>query len=81
MNPGAAVRVFVAVLLRPWLWKVALGQLFRLAEPGWWKRFPPLPVPPPEYVHFRLVTAYGGDGSCSSAELARDVVAYLGWCR
>jgi hypothetical protein len=81
MSPGAAVRVIVAVLLRPWLWTVALRQLLRLAEPGWWRRFPPLPAPPPGYLHFRLVTAYGGDGSCSAAELARDVVAYLDWCR
>lgn len=81
MNVGAVARVVLAVLIRPWLWTVGLRQLLKLAEPRWWRRFPPLPVPPRTYVHFRLVTAYGGDGSCSAAELARDVVAYLDWCR
>lgn len=93
MNPGAgpdtgatvgtaaALRVVGAIAARPWLWFVALRQASTLAEPGWWRRFPPLPVPPTSYLHFRLVTAYGGDGSCSPAELARDVVAYLQWCR
>jgi hypothetical protein len=81
VSSWAAVRVVVAILLRPWLWTVALRQMLRLAEPRWWRRFPPLPLPPPAYVHFRLVTAYGGDGSASPAELSRDVVAYLDWCR
>jgi hypothetical protein len=81
MSLRVAVRVVAAVLSRPWLWTVALRQTLRLAEPGWWRRFPLLPLPPPEYVRFRLVTAYGGDGSASAAELSRDVVAYLEWCR
>lgn len=81
MSSRVVMRVAVAVMLRPRLWAVALRQMLRLAEPGWWMRFPPLPLPPPDYVHFRLVTAYGGDGSCSAAELSRDVVAYLDWCR
>lgn len=81
MSVGAALRVVVAVLLRPGLWSVAVRQVLRLAEPGWWRRFPPLPLPPPGYVHFRLVTAYGGDGSARGAELARDAVTYLRWCR
>ncbi|MCZ7630494.1 MAG: hypothetical protein M5U19_16300 [Microthrixaceae bacterium] len=80
MSVGAVVRVVVAVLLRPALWAVAVRQALRLASPGWWRRFPPLPVPPSGYLRFRLVTAYGGDGSCTDAELARDVVAYLRWC-
>lgn len=81
MSLFAALRVVVAVLVRPRLWPVAVVQVLRLAEPGWSRRFPPLPLPPPGYLRFRLVTAYGGDGSVGSAQLARDVVAYLDWCR
>lgn len=82
-SPGMAgtLRVVYAVAVRPSLWAVALRQLSTLAAPGWWRRPPFVPLPPGEYLHFRLVTAYGGDGSCSPAQLAHDVVAYLQWCR
>lgn len=76
------VAVVLAVLARPRLWTVALRQIQRLARPGWWRRAPLLPIPPAGYLHFRLVTAYGGDGSPSSPRsAAADVVAYLEWCR
>lgn len=81
--PGLRVlaAVVVAVLARPSLWAVAVRQGLRLAEPRWWRRPPWLPLPAQEYVHFRLVTAYGDEGRVRPSELARDVVAYLRWCR
>ena len=38
-------RVAGAVLARPGLWLTALGQVLRLARPGWWHRWPPVPAP------------------------------------
>lgn len=70
MSPAA----LLAVLVRPWLWAVAL----RLAPPGWWRRRPFLPLPDAEYAAFRLQTMYGDAGH--PAEPA-DVVTYLKWCR
>jgi hypothetical protein len=67
----------VAVLRRPGLWPAAIGQAVRLARPGWWKRPPFLPVPDPDYVRFRMRTAYGSHGTPA----AGDLVAYLNWCR
>jgi hypothetical protein len=67
----------VAVLVRPDLWPVAAAQALRLAPPGWWRRRPFLPLPDPDYVRFRLQTAYGTGGRPT----AGDVVAYLRWCR
>jgi hypothetical protein len=67
----------VAVLRRPGLWPIAVTQTLRLARPGWWQRRPFLPLPDPDYVRFRLQTAYGSDGEPT----AEDVVAYLRWCR
>jgi hypothetical protein len=67
-----------AVARRPWLWGVAVRQALRLARPGWWRRWPPLPVPDPSYLRFRLQTAYGDPDRPPSAP---DVVAYLEWCR
>ena len=79
---GVMLAIVISVLVRPGLWGVAVRQLLRLAEPGWWKHAPFLPVPPSGYLHFRLVTAYGGDGSPRSPRsTASDVVAYLRWCR
>jgi len=48
----------------------------RLARPRWWRRAPFLPLPEPEYVRFRLETAYGEIVVPPSA----DLVAYLQWC-
>jgi hypothetical protein len=69
----------VVVLRHPDLWGTALRQLRVLARPGWWRRAPFLPVPDPEYLRFRLLTAYGGDGT--AAPDPSDLVAYLRWCR
>jgi hypothetical protein len=67
-----------AVAVRPRLWRVAVAQARRLAAPGWWRRWPPLPLPDPAYLRFRLQTAYGDARRGPPAE---DVVAYLEWCR
>ena len=71
-----------AVLARPSLWLVALGQCARLAPKGWWKRKPFLPVPPADYLEFRLVTQYGGGHGEPRGEIRPvDVVDYLQWCK
>ncbi|MDQ1517421.1 MAG: hypothetical protein QOE80_3251 [Actinomycetota bacterium] len=66
-----------AVLRRPALWPTAARQALRLARPGWWRRPPFLPLPDPDYVRFRLQTAYGSTGTPAGD----DLVAYLSWCR
>lgn len=72
----------MAVLARPWLWWTAVRQVARLAPRGWWRRMPFLPVPPPEYLEFRLVTQYGGDERWARDQVcSRDVLDYLRWCR
>jgi hypothetical protein len=67
-----------AVLLRPSLWSTAVRQLFRLAAPGWWRHRPFLPLPDPDYLRFRLQTAYGDE---QRAPEPADVITYLHWCR
>ncbi|MGH9212690.1 MAG: hypothetical protein ACRD2C_18780 [Acidimicrobiales bacterium] len=73
------MRVVLAVIRRPELWSTAVRQAAVLARPGWWRRSPFLPLPPPDYWRFRLQTAYGGDGR--GPLRSADVVAYLRWCR
>ena len=72
---GPVVR---AIAVRPGLWGTALSQVVRLARPGWWRRWPPLPAPDRAYLEFRARTAYGDPGRPPDAA---DVVAWLGWCR
>jgi len=67
-----------AVAWRPWLWPVAVVQALRLARPGWWHRWPPLPVPDDALWRFRLETAYGCEDALPDAA---DVRSYLRWSR
>jgi hypothetical protein len=64
---------------RPGLWPEALAAAKRLAPRGWWRRFPFLPVPDPEYWRFRMHTAFGDDWAGRPS--TEDVVAYLQWCQ
>lgn len=73
------VRAVLAVLIRPQLWPTAVRVAFHLAPSGWWRSAPFLPLPDPAYLRFRMVTAYGGDGSTPAEDA--DLVTYLRWCR
>lgn len=53
---GLPVRSLAGALVRrPTLWPAAL----RLVPPRWWRRWPPLPLPPASYLRFRMETMYG----------------------
>lgn len=67
-----------AVGPRPRLWAPGLAALARLAPRGWWRRWPPLPLPDADYLAFRMETAYGDP---SALPPPADLVAYLEWCR
>jgi hypothetical protein len=69
----------VAVARHPSLWATGARQALVLAAPGWWRRRPFLPLPAPDYLRFRLQTAYGGDGD--RAPEPDDLVTYLRWVR
>mgnify|MGYP001573433043 CR=1 FL=1 len=72
-------RAAAAVLAHPTLWRTGVRQALLLAAPGWWHRPPFLPLPAPDYLRFRLETAYGGRGD--GPMRAGDLVAYLRWCK
>ena len=72
------LRAALAVLAHPGLWGTGIVQLLRLAAPGWWRRWPPLPMPDPDYLRFRLQTQYGDP---EREPDPADLVAYLHWCR
>ena len=66
-----------AVVAHPGLWVPALGAMFRLARPGWWRSWPPLPLPSEELWRLRMTTNYGGDGR--AVPEPGDVRSYLDW--
>jgi hypothetical protein len=70
----------IGVLLRPALWPEAIRATKRFARVGWWKQWPPLPLPPADYMAFRVQTNSGGNGSANSLT-ADDLVTFLKWGR
>lgn len=71
-------RAALAIAARPPLWVIAVVQVWRLAVPGWWRRWPPIPAPDPAYLRFRLQTQYGDTERDPDPS---DLVAYLQWCK
>ena len=49
---------------------------WRFRRRGWYSRFPFLPLPPREYLRWRMYTAYGEDEAVPPAD---DVVRYARW--
>ena len=83
MSPRVAIGVAAALLRRPALWPTAIRQLAVLSPAGWWRGGSRRPGPPADYLRFRFVTQYGGDGHVGGGRSAdpQDVVNYLAWCR
>lgn len=78
MSGGWYGRAALTLLRRPSLWAIAVVQVLRLAVPGWWRRWPPVPLPDPAYLRFRLQTQYGDSEREPDPS---DLVAYLKWCK
>jgi hypothetical protein len=69
-------RMLTRALMRPWLLASMLRAAWRFRARRWWRRPPFLPLPPRDYVEWRMHTAYGDDGRLPSpAEMRR----YLRW--
>ncbi len=78
MSAGWMARAGWAVLRHPSLWAVAVVQVLRLAVPGWWHRWPPIPLPDAGYLRFRLQTQYG---DAEREPAPADLLSYLHWCK
>ena len=78
MSAGWYARAALVMARHPSLWGTAATQVLRLAVPGWWRRWPPLPAPDPDYLRFRLQTQYGDPEREPDPS---DLVSYLHWCK
>ena len=63
-------------LVRPALAADLLRVAWRFRARGWYRRPPFLPLPPAEYVRWRMYTAYGDENAVPPAA---DVERYARW--
>jgi len=63
-------------LTRPRLLALLARNAWRFRARGWWRRWPFLPLPPAEYLDWRLHTAYGDEGAGPEPE---ELERYLRW--
>lgn len=74
----SSLRIFGAVLIRPWLWATAIGAYVSFVPHRWWQRSPFLPIPDRTVMEWRVTTAYGhADMTLATSE----VLSYLRWRR
>jgi len=55
-----------------------LSLVWSMRRLGWWKRPPFLPLPPAEYVRWRMYTAYGDERAVPPV---RDALRFARWRR
>jgi hypothetical protein len=65
-------------VLDPRVARDLLGLAWAMRTRGWWRTPPFLPVPPPEYLRWRMLTAYGDEDALPSV---REVLRYARWRR
>lgn len=70
------LRLLPRALVSPSLAWALLLVVWRFRHIRWYARFPFLPLPPREYVRWRMYTAYGDADAVPPLE---DVVRYARW--
>jgi hypothetical protein len=66
----------VRCITRPRLFPLLLTAAWRFRRRDWYRRSPFLPMPPSDYMRWRLHTAFGDEQAAPSAN---DLEAYLKW--
>lgn len=81
-SPGGWTALTAALTLRAAVNPRLALDLLRLAwsfrARGWWRRPPFLPLPPREYVRWRMFTAYGDENAVPPLH---DVIRFAKWRR
>ena len=72
------IRLSLRALVRPRLAVDLLRLAWSFRRRDWIRRAPFLPVPPPEYIRWRMFTAYGNEHAVPPIE---DVVRFARWRR
>ncbi|HEX6560316.1 MAG TPA: hypothetical protein VF021_12660 [Longimicrobiales bacterium] len=69
-------RFALRCITRPHLLALLPGAAWRFRARGWWRRPPFLPLPPADYIRWRLHTAFGNEQAEPDID---DLEAYLAW--
>jgi len=75
---GLAARLTVRALINPRLAVDLLRLVWAFRARNWYHTPPFLPVPPKEYIRWRMHTAYGDESAVPALE---DVVRFARWRR
>jgi hypothetical protein len=73
-----AFALTLRAVLQPRLAFDLLGLAWAFRAHDWYRQAPFLPVPPPEYIRWRMYTAYGDEAAVPPVE---DVVRFAKWRR
>ncbi len=76
--PALATRLAVRALVNPRLALDLLRLAWSFRARDWYRRAPFLPVPPADYLRWRMFTAYGDEHAVPPLE---DVVRFARWRR
>ncbi len=75
---GLALRLALRALVNPRLAVDLVTLAWSMRAISWYRRFPFLPLPPSEYVRWRMHTAYGDERAVPPLE---DVIRFARWRR
>ena len=75
---GVYVRLALRALVNPRLAVDLLRLVWSFRARDWYRRPPFLPLPPREYMHWRMFTAYGDEHAVPPV---RDIVNFARWRR
>ena len=73
-----AIALVLRAILRPRLALDLLGVAWAFRARHWYRTPPFLPLPPAEYLRWRMYTAYGNESAIPPAE---DVIRFAQWRR
>ena len=75
---GLTLRLTLRAAVNPRLALDLLRVLWAFRTRGWYRQWPFLPLPPRDYIRWRMYTAYGDERAVPSIE---DVVRFAQWRR
>jgi hypothetical protein len=73
---GLQRTILLVALRRPWLVPAILGMGWAVRRRNWFRIPPFLPLPDPEYLRWRMETAYG---DANATPPYKETLRYLRW--